>query len=133
MKTKAAFSLSFLIGIVTILLSMNTPEITIGPHGGKIKNTRNYKIELKNDNSVFYAYLLSKKGIAIPNNGISCEIRFFFPDSTTLDFPLKPYQKEGFVMESSLLNYTSYIVNFNVLGKIETAKYGNENALVHRN
>jgi hypothetical protein len=130
MKTKIIVFAVVLSIITTAFISTNLFQTTSGPHGGRLQQVENFNIEIKTSSPEFYAYLLNKQFNPIGNKGVSCEIRFYFPDSTDLDVTLKPYQNDGFRMESSLSGYQSYRVLFNAFGKTISAKFENENAIV---
>ncbi len=132
MKTKIILLALLFSGITFVFISMNIFQITTGPHGGNIKQVDDFNIEMKIPHPDFYAYLLNKQCKPINNKGVSGEIRFFFPDSTSLDIPLQPYEEDGFRMESSVLDYYSYRVTFHAFGKFISAKFENENAIARK-
>ena len=127
MKTKI-FVFAGLLSVITVaFISMNTFQVTTGPHGGRLQQVDDFYIEMKISSPEFYAYLLNKQYKPISNNGVSCEIRLFFPDSTDLEVTLKPFKEDGFRMESSVSGYQSYRVMFKAFGKTISAKFENEN------
>ena len=132
MKTKIIVFAVLLSVITTAIISMDTFQVTTGPHGGKLQQADDFNIEMKTSYPHFYTYLLNKQCQPISNKGVSCEIKFFFPDGTTFDTPLKPYEEDGFTMESSISSYNSYRVTFHAFGKIVSAKFENENAIVKK-
>jgi|ERR1035437_2686533 hypothetical protein len=103
-----------------------------GPHGGIVQRAENYNIELKSFNSNLYTYLLDQKLKPVGNKGISCTIRFFIPDSATMDATLKPYQENGFLLESNTIVYQSCKVIFKMPGKSVSARFENENIMVNK-
>ena len=109
-----------------------TYQPNIGPHGGTVKEVENFNIEVKISTSSIYAFLLDKKLKPINNKGIFCEIKFFPPDNIPIDVTLKPYQQDGFVLESTSVIYDFFRVAFNVNGKSVSEKFYNENAIVEK-
>lgn len=132
MKTKITLSVILLLGVM-VFISMGKTQIITGPHGGNVKPVENFNIETKVGYPGLYVYLLNKNCDPINNNGISCEVRFFFPDSSTIDTPLMPYEKDGFKIESILSGYHSYRVSFHVSGKIISARFDSENIIARKN
>ena len=132
MRTKIILFILLFSGITFAFISMNTFQISTGPHGGNIQQAGNFNIEMKVSHPDFYAYLLNKQCRPISNKGVSGEIRFFFRDSTSLDIPLKPYEEDGFRMESSVSDYYSYRVTFHAFGKFISAKFDNENVIAQK-
>lgn len=132
MKTKITVFAVFLLVLTAAFISMDKIQTTTGPHGGRLQQVEKFNIETKTSYSEIYAYLLNKQSKPMSNKGISCEIRFFFLDGTDLDVTLKPYQEDGFKIESSISDYQSYRVMFNAFGKNISAKFENENAIVQK-
>lgn len=122
--------LGLLLSGIVVLFSINEPQPAIGPHGGELKQAENFKIELKSSFPNFYTYLLDQKLKPVKNKGITCEIKFFFPDDTSADLILKPFQDDGFILELGKTVYNSCIVTFNVFGKSVSAKFEKENSIV---
>jgi len=132
MKTKIIFTVLFLL-VATTLISFNFFQTsTLGPHDGIVKQTGEYNIEMKNSFPNFYAYLLNKKLTPISNSGISCEVRFMSPDSTSFSVPLKPFGKDGFLMDSGTLKFNSCRIYFTVSGRSISAEFENENLFVEK-
>lgn len=132
MKTKIIVFAVVLLIVTTAFISMNTFQVTTGPHGGSLQQAGDFNIEMKTTFPYIYTYLLNKQFQPISNKGVSCEIRLFFPDSTDLDITLAPYQEDGFRIESSISGYQSCRVIFNAFGKTISAKFENENAIVQQ-
>jgi hypothetical protein len=132
MKKKVILSVLFLAGIIIVFISMNTFDQNTGPHGGRIQKSENFTIETKTSYPYFYSYLLSAENKSIPNKGVACEIKFFLTDSTSLDFPLKPYQSDGFRLESNITDYNAYRITFHAFGRSISSKFANENAIVRK-
>ena len=122
-----------LLGISIVFISMKTIQTSTGPHGGRVKKVENFNIETKTNYSEYYTYLLNNKNEPISNKGISCEIEFLFLDNTSLDFPLKKYQEDGFKLESSITGYESYRITFYAFGKAIATTFENESAIVKKN
>lgn len=131
MKTKRFFIVIFFLSFIAILYSYSRIIYDdIGPHGGIVKSVGNYNIEMKVSKPDFQAYLLDSRLNPISNKGMSCEIRFYLYDSSTLDIDLKPFGEDGFVMESGINGYHYYNVIFSFFGKQIRAKFEDENVIV---
>lgn len=123
MKTKI-IHLLFLVTAIT-LLSLDFPELQ-GTHGGVVKKAEGFYIEMKNNpDTSFSVYLLNKKLRTVSNKGISGEVKFFFPDSTTLDVPLKPVAGNAFTARV-IPGYYSCKITFHVFGKEVSAAFDRE-------
>ena len=132
MKTKIIVFAVLLIVISTAFISMDKFQVATGPHGGRLQQAEKFSIETNTYNSEFYAYLLDKQYKPISNKGVTCKIRFLFPDTTNLDFTLMPYQEDGFRIESSITGYHSYRLTFNAFGESISAKFENQITLVQK-
>lgn len=130
MKSKiisALFSLA-----CVLLLSLNAPPNQQGPNGGAIKTAEGYFIELKNNpDTTFVTYLLDKKLKTISNKGISGEVKFFFPDSTALDVPLRPVSGNGFAARIAPGFHACKVI-FHVLEKDISASFLKEEQIVQK-
>lgn len=131
MKTKLLVSSSIIV-IALLAWSFITLQPTTGPHGGMLKQAENYNIEMKVVHPNLYTYLLDQKLKPISNKGVSCEVKLFFHDNTSIDATLKPFQEEGFIMESGITDYHSCRITFNLFGKKISTRFENENAIVQK-
>ena len=113
--------------ITVSLVSLILFQRAAGPHDGVVKSAGEYKIEMKNSYPDFYAFLLDKKNIPVSNKGITCEVKFIFPDSSNIYTSLKPYGKEGFSLKSAALRFCSCQIHFITGGKTVSAAFENEN------
>ena len=132
MKTKTIVFAALLLVITTAFISMDTFQETTGPHGGRLQQVEKFNIEVNTVNSEFYAYLLNKQYKPISNNGVTCKVRFLFPDNTDIEVSLKPYQEDGFRIESIVSGYHSYRVIFNAFGENISAKFENQIAIIQK-
>jgi ABC-type cobalt transport system substrate-binding protein len=132
MRTKIILIILLLI-LAAMLISLNYFQSSTGPHQGTVKKAGEYNIEVKNSYTNFYAYLLDKKSKPISNKGISCEVKFVFGDHTGISIPLIPYKDDGFTTEDVVPEFYSCSVNFNVMGKLISAKFENENTIAQKN
>ncbi len=128
-KAKIIF-LAFLYCLTIALVSWSKSSPN-GPHGGSLKKSGNYFIEMKNPDKLFYAYLLDKKLNTINNKNISGEVKFFMPDSTSFNVPLKAATDDGFTCESLPGSYAS-MVTFIIFGKSISARFENPALLVEK-
>ena len=129
MKTKIII-ITLLLTLALLLISLNIFQSATGPHDGTVKPAGNYNIEMKNSYDNFYAYLLDKKRNPISNTEIYCEVKFIFPDSTSTVIPLKPFEEDGFSIESGSLKFYSCRIYFKVSGKLISASFDNESLIV---
>ncbi len=131
MKTKIIIVILIILTAITLLISPATYYSDYGPHGGIVKPTGDYQIEMKHTFGNLYAYLLTKKSTPINNKRISCSVRYYFPDNTTTEVDLKPYEEDGFMAETTIRFY-SCKVTFNLPGKSVSAKFENEKPIVRK-
>lgn len=122
----------FFISVIILVYSLNFSQSTTGPHGGELKQAANYNIEMRADFPNLYFYLLNQKLAPVNNKGITCEVSFLFPDQTSIDLAPKPFEDDGFVIESSKIVYNSCRVTFNVFGKSVSALFQKENMIVNK-
>src|SRR3989344_1502778 len=101
-----------------------------GPHEGRIQKVGNNYIEVKKEYIHLYAFLLDEQKNAMNNKDISCEIRFFIKDGSTLDIPLTKHGVDGFVVDYIANDYNSFRITFEMGGKSIGAKFDNESLLV---
>lgn len=132
MKIKIFLFGLLILGITIAYSSMDPPQAKEGPHGGRVQKAEIFNIETKVSYPYFYAYLLNEQYKPLGNKGMACEIKFTYTDSTSLDFPLKLYEEDGFVLESTVSDYNSYRVTFHAFGRTVSAKFENENAVVRK-
>ena len=132
MKTKIIVFAVLLLVITTAFISMGKFQVTTGPHGGRLEQAEKFNIETNASYSEFYAYLLDKQYKPVSNIGVTCKIRFLFPDSTNIEVSLKPYQEDGFRIESSVSGYHSYRVIFHAFGENISAKFENQITIVQQ-
>lgn len=126
-KAKICF-LACLYCITIALVSWNKLSST-GPHGGTMKKTGNYFIEMKNPDKFFYAYLLDKKLKNLDSKNVTGEVRFYLSDSTSLNVSLRRSEDEGFMCENiSASNLCK--ITFTIAGKSLIAKFENTSLLV---
>ena len=115
-----------------MIISFKPINNSDGPHGGKIKPSGNYNIELNSTSETIYAYLLDKNSASLPNKNVQCEIKFIFSDSSSTILPLKPYNNDGFSMSVGFLKFYTCRVYFTVGGKMVSAQFENDNLIVDR-
>lgn len=128
-KAKVIF-LAFLYCVTIALVSWSKSSPT-GPHGGTLKKSGNYFIEMKNPDKFFSVYLLDKKLNTINNKNVSGEVKFFMPDSTSFNVPLKAAVDDGFTCES-LPGSSGCKVTFVILGRSISSRFENPALLVEK-
>jgi hypothetical protein len=98
-RTRTNLWFASLIFLGTVLVSWYTHTDT-GPHGGALKKTGEHYIEMKNPEGYFFAYLLDKKLKTISGKSVLADVRFFMPDSTTVDVKLSPGPDKSYTTKS---------------------------------
>jgi hypothetical protein len=131
MKTKITF-LVILFSIAVAFVSFNKFQSVVSPHGGRVKPAGEYNIEMKNVYPNLYTFLLDKNNKPISNKGIVCKAKFIFLDSTTLDIPLRPFEKDGFSGELNTLSFYSCRIYYDISGKSISANFETENQIVEK-
>jgi hypothetical protein len=91
--------LAFLVFLATVLVSWYCLTDN-GPHGGTLKKSGDYYIEMKNPEGYFFAYLLDKKLKTISDKNLTADVRFFMPDSTVVDIKLSPGSDKSYTAKS---------------------------------
>jgi hypothetical protein len=113
------------LGMISLVLSR--PR---GPHGGVVKKADNYFIEIKTFEKDFTAYLLTQKLRSVDTKEVAGEVKFYFPDSTDVNIPLKP-KDDGFVCIAPG-GFSSCKVSFTSVGKTVTARFEKQTQLVYK-
>jgi len=116
--------LAVLIIAVTIFASWYTSPAN-GPHGGVLKKTGDYYIEMKNPENYFFAYLLDKKLKTVSNKTILADVRFFMPDSTVVDVKLMPGPDNSFTTKS-IPGFTACKIIFKISDNEISASFENQ-------
>jgi len=132
MKTKVFITLVFSIVALLHMTSYTTYQDTDGPHGGTLKKAENFYIEMRNPYDHFYAFLYNRMMKPVSNKNIFCSVRFYYNDSTSTDMVLEPFEEDGFVSASTVPNYVTCKVMFNVQGKTVEAKFDNTTYIVKK-
>ncbi len=126
-KAKIVF-LAFLYCILIAFVSWSKTQAR-GPHGGIIKRTQNYVIEINTPGKFIYAYLLDRKLNTINDKELACDVKFSLSDSTSFNLKLKPTNDGGFMGEN-LNGFNGCVVTFTAFSKTITARYENASILV---
>lgn len=130
MKLKIFITVLFA-AIALIHMTSYTPiQVPDGPHGGTIKKSGNFFIEMKNPYERMYAYLFDRGMKPVSNKSVICNVRFYYNDSTSTDMKLEPFEEEGFVSASTVPDYATCKIMFNVGENIIEAKFDNSAFLV---
>jgi hypothetical protein len=96
-----------------------------GPHGGIVRKADDFFIEIKNEESLFSAWLLTKKLKTVKSTELVAETNFFFPDGTDLLVTMQNEKKDnGFTCQVPP-GFIACQVKFNFEGKIITARFDN--------
>ena len=103
-----------------------------GPHGGRLKSVKNYKIEMLAAYNIVYTYLYDEKLKPISVNGITGNIMFYYACYSSINTKLKPYAVNGFFAEVSPIDYYYCVVNFNVFGNLISTRFENLSGLAKK-
>lgn len=114
-----------------ILLAQDTLNIKTGPHGGKVKQSDNYNIEILDPLGNIYAFLLNYDLKPVSNKNITGHLTFYFPDDVNNDYSLKPYGPDGFFAECPY-GFYSFKVTFNFSNKKISALFDNDAEIVRK-
>ncbi|MBL7912717.1 MAG: hypothetical protein JNJ41_16765 [Bacteroidia bacterium] len=126
-KAKICF-LAFLYCITIALVSWNKLSST-GPHGGTMKKSGNYFIEMKDPDKFVYAYLLDKKLKNTNSKNVTGEVKFYLPDSTSLNVSLLRSDDGGFTCKT-IVGSNLCKITFTIPGKSLTAMFENASSMV---
>lgn len=110
---------------------LNFQQENPGPHNGTVKPAGNYNIEMNSPFGHLYTWLLDGDYAPIVNNGISCEVRLYFPDNTTTDIKLTPFGEDGFTAKTAT-DFQSCRITYDVMGKKISAKFDNDYVIVQQ-
>ncbi|MBL7930406.1 MAG: hypothetical protein JNL60_00805 [Bacteroidia bacterium] len=100
--------MKFLVLFKSILFYVFLPVITLAswyvqhekaPHGGILKQSDGYFIELRKADKYMYVYLLDSRLKTVTGKDLSGDVKFFLPDNTILPVNLKTISEEGFLVE----------------------------------
>ena len=119
--------LLFLLLAICLSQLVKAQQKGFGPHGGRLKNAGNYKIELFGCDDHLEIYLFDRDTNAINNNGITGTVEFYFSGSATLVSTLIHYGVDGFTAKIPAMTfiYSKPILNINRTF-IVTEKFDNE-------
>lgn len=117
--------------LVTMALVAHVTTRTQGPHEGILKRSGPYFIEMKEEGTKIYVYLLDKKLVAVNNKDVIGEVSVGFPDNTTQVIPLKPEKEDQFVCEVPQ-NFSACKITFTVSGKNISARFTSPVKMVHK-
>jgi hypothetical protein len=98
-RARTSFWVAALFFIAAVLVSWYSLTDN-GPHGGALKKSGDYYIEMKNPEGYFFAYLLDKKLKTISDKNLSADVRFFMPDSTVVDVKLARGSDKSYTAKS---------------------------------
>ncbi len=122
---------SKIIGLLSFLLffaqGIYAQQKDIGPHGGRLKTTGNYRVELFGCENYLEVYVLDIDNDAINNANIKGSVEFFYPNQTTLSYPLVQYGMDGFTAKIPVTTFYQCRVSLNINSEfIITEKFDNE-------
>ena len=124
-KTYEAPNIIFVVlllgGLSMLSLILARPQ---GPHGGIIKKSGNYLIEMKVSENILSTYFITKKSKPVSVTAVSGEVKFSFADNADLIVPLKAITETRFICETPS-GFSECVITFNYLGKAISAKFSN--------
>ena len=101
-----------------------------GPHGGRMKQSGRFKIELLGCTGHVEVYLLDNEGQAMSNYDIKGKVNFVFKNKTGPDIPLQAYGRDGFSANIPQSDFFNCIVTIEILSSPITATFECECAQV---
>jgi hypothetical protein len=129
MKTKTLILMLLLTGS-SVLYSQSTEPITPGPHGGTVKATEGYCIEMLSPGGILNAFLLDKCWNPMDNKEMMCEVRYLFHDGKETTLKLVRLGKDGFRTEEAIGQYSSCLLTFELKSREVSVRFNNEEALL---
>jgi len=124
--------LIILVLVALTLIALSYLQTNEGPHGGRLKQSGNYYIELKLSESGVYAYLNDSDLKPVSNRGITCELKTVFPDHIEMKLFMQAIGDDGFYADLPTGELLEYKINFNVMGKPVVASFKNEKLIVQK-
>ena len=107
--------------------SISAQQKDIGPHGGRLKTTGDYKIELFGCDNYIEVYLYDRDTNAVNNNNITGTVEYFYQAEATLSSPLVPYGMDGFTANIPVNTFAYSKPSLIINGQfIVTEKFENE-------
>ncbi len=125
MKTKFIYSNLVVLSVI-VFISLSLFQSLAGPHGGTVRKAANFNIEMKNSYGGFYTYLLDSKLKPVKNKDITCRVKVFFADKTSIHMQLIPCGIDGFTAESMPPLFSSCIIIFHVADSNISAEFDND-------
>lgn len=111
----------FILCAAVVILALNMANN--GPHGGIIKKTDEFFIEMKNNpDTTFLVWLLDQRQKTLSNKEVTGNVKFLFPDSTATDIELKRTKDNAFTAKT-ITGYNSCKIILEVYGKIVSAQF----------
>ena len=101
-----------------------------GPHGGAIKSSGNYRVELLECNEYFEAYLFTKDMDGMSNYGITGDIKYFYSNGTSKSSPLTFYGNDGFTAKVPDGGFIYCRVTMDILGTPISIKFENQDCSI---
>ena len=125
MNIKILSSLFFL-AVSSVMIALGLFTDSQGPHGGIVKKVDGRFIEIKNNSTGFYTFLLDKNEKPTNNTGTSCKLKIVFPDNTSTHRTMNLFQEDGFSTEPLPVYFSYCIITFNVSNRIYSTEFDND-------
>lgn len=104
-------NISVIIFFLLASSSLSTSQVkTETPHGGRIKASGYYRVEVVECYEYMEIYLYEPGMLPVMNHGISGSVDFHYPGGVCLSSPLYPYGVDGFTAEIRQQCYSSCVV-----------------------
>jgi hypothetical protein len=120
-------NITLTISFLFLTAALNAQQNGFGPHGGRLKTTGNYQIELLGCDNYMEVYLFDPDTNAINNNDINGNIEFFYNQQATLVGMLVRYGMDGFTAKIPINTFLYSRPTLDISGNIIiTEKFENE-------
>lgn len=129
-----AKNITLTICLFFLATALNAQQKNTGPHGGRLKTTGNYKIEILGCDNYIEVYLYDEDTNAISNNDINGNIEFYYSQQATLVGMLVRYGMDGFTAKIPINTFLYSRPTLNISGKIVvTEKFENQCLSLNKN
>src|ERR1700751_4441603 len=102
--------------LVFSVQALEAQQNSISLHGGRLKTTGDYKIELFGCDNYVEVYVFDRDTNAISNNNITGTVEFFYNGQATLSCPLSRYGMDGFTAKIPVNTFLYSRLSLNING-----------------
>ena len=119
--------IGFTVMLAVLFLYVEAQQSGFGPHGGRLKRTGNYQIELFGCDNYLEVYLFDRDTNAINNNDIKGTVVFYYSGEASLSSTLIRYGMDGFTAKIPTDTFLYCKPSFDIKGEyIISDKFENE-------